>query len=155
MPTITRLAIAALTTLSLFLNACTHDPERPPVSAREPIATFPSILFEPGSSALSPERREKVKAIAIRLKSADLVQKKLLVAGYTDSAGDENLNKKLARERSEAVMRELVFNGIPRERMIVKSYGEAEPVAPNTLPDGADNPAGRALNRRVEIMVQD
>ena len=30
-------------------------------------------------------------------------------------------------------------------------FGESKPVAPNTKPDGSDDPDGRALNRRVEI----
>ena len=34
-----------------------------------------------------------------------------------------------------------------------KGYGESKPVAPNEI-DGADNPAGRQLNRRVEIFVR-
>lgn len=33
----------------------------------------------------------------------------------------------------------------------VAGRGEADPVAPNTKPDGSDNPAGRALNRRVTV----
>jgi len=32
-------------------------------------------------------------------------------------------------------------------------HRESTPVAPNTKPDGSDNPPGRALNRRVEIVV--
>ena len=35
--------------------------------------------------------------------------------------------------------------------MTAVGYGEADPVAANTNPDGSDNPCGRALNRRVEI----
>jgi OOP family OmpA-OmpF porin len=34
----------------------------------------------------------------------------------------------------------------------VKGFGEKQPVAPNEI-NGADNPAGRALNRRVEIVL--
>jgi OOP family OmpA-OmpF porin len=33
----------------------------------------------------------------------------------------------------------------------VTGYGETQPVAPNEVGGGADNPEGRALNRRVEI----
>ena len=36
-------------------------------------------------------------------------------------------------------------------RLAAIGYGEADPVASNTNPDGSDNPRGRALNRRVEI----
>jgi photosystem I P700 chlorophyll a apoprotein A2 len=34
-----------------------------------------------------------------------------------------------------------------------KWLGEADPVAPNTKPDGSDNPEGRKQNRRVQIVV--
>jgi len=34
-------------------------------------------------------------------------------------------------------------------------YGESRPIAPNTNPDGTDNPEGRARNRRTELDVQD
>ena len=33
-------------------------------------------------------------------------------------------------------------------------YGESRPIAPNTNPDGSDNPEGRAKNRRTELNVQ-
>ncbi len=41
--------------------------------------------------------------------------------------------------------------GVPRSKMAVSSDGELNPVAPNTLPNGKDNPEGRALNRRVDV----
>jgi outer membrane protein OmpA-like peptidoglycan-associated protein len=38
--------------------------------------------------------------------------------------------------------------------MTTKGWGEAKPVAPNTHPDGSDNPEGRQKNRRVELTVK-
>ena len=38
--------------------------------------------------------------------------------------------------------------------MTVKGYGETRPVAPNTHPDGSDDPAGRRRNRRVVVGVR-
>ena len=43
--------------------------------------------------------------------------------------------------------------GVPGKLISTRSMGKADPVAPNTLPNGKDNPAGRALNRRVVITV--
>ena len=43
--------------------------------------------------------------------------------------------------------------GIPKERLVAKGYGEYKPIAPNTTPEGTDNPEGRQLNRRTEIKV--
>ena len=42
---------------------------------------------------------------------------------------------------------------MPAERLTAEGRGAGEPVAPNTNPDGTDNPEGRQLNRRVEIVV--
>jgi len=44
--------------------------------------------------------------------------------------------------------------GIGSGTMETVGYGEAKPVAPNTNPDGSDNPDGRQKNRRVEILIK-
>ena len=38
---------------------------------------------------------------------------------------------------------------------MARGFGESRPVAPNTTPDGADDPAARARNRRVEIVIRE
>jgi len=49
----------------------------------------------------------------------------------------------------------LVKNGgVPAANISTKGLGEQNPVAPNRNPDGSDNPIGRALNRRVPIIVE-
>ena len=61
----------------------------------------------------------------------------------------------LSRERAGAVKEWLVKNGnVPAANVTAKGFGEDNPVAPNTNADGTDNPAGRALNRRVTIIVE-
>jgi outer membrane protein OmpA-like peptidoglycan-associated protein len=47
----------------------------------------------------------------------------------------------------------LISRGISSDRMIAKGYGKSKPIAPNTLPNGQDNPEGRQLNRRTEFKV--
>jgi photosystem I P700 chlorophyll a apoprotein A2 len=39
-------------------------------------------------------------------------------------------------------------------KMSTQGWGRKKPVAPNTKPDGKDDPEGRQKNRRVEITVQ-
>jgi outer membrane protein OmpA-like peptidoglycan-associated protein len=39
-------------------------------------------------------------------------------------------------------------------RISTRGWGETKPVAPNTNPNGSDNPAGRQKNRRVEITIR-
>jgi len=43
---------------------------------------------------------------------------------------------------------------VSNQRVTTKGYGKRYPVAPNTNPDGTDNPAGRAKNRRVEVVIE-
>jgi outer membrane protein OmpA-like peptidoglycan-associated protein len=43
--------------------------------------------------------------------------------------------------------------GISSDRISERGYGETKPVAPNTKPDGSDDPAGRRKNRRVVVGV--
>ena len=38
--------------------------------------------------------------------------------------------------------------------MTTRGWGRSRPVAPNTRPNGADDPEGRQKNRRVEITVR-
>ncbi|MEW6144999.1 MAG: OmpA family protein [Thermodesulfobacteriota bacterium] len=79
---------------------------------------------------------------------------KVVVEGFTDSKGSDSYNLKLSEKRADSVKTWLVESGgVDGARIIAKGLGEAEPVAPNTNPDGSDNPEGRQKNRRVEITV--
>ncbi|WP_308204998.1 hypothetical protein [Frankia tisae] len=60
-------------------------------------------------------------------------------------------NAILSQRRTSAVadlLRPTAADGV---LVSAKGQGSADPIAPNTLPSGSDNPAGRALNRRVTI----
>ena len=77
------------------------------------------------------------------------------VAGHTDSVGAEQYNQGLSERRAQAVYDYLTSNGIDSSRLRGPiGYGESRPIAPNTNPDGSDNPEGRARNRRTELNVQ-
>lgn len=75
------------------------------------------------------------------------------IAGYTDSKGTEDYNMKLSQNRAQAVVTYLLGKGIATDRMTAKGYGENNPDASNQKADGSDDPAGRQLNRRVELKV--
>ncbi|HVR82651.1 MAG TPA: outer membrane beta-barrel protein [Luteimonas sp.] len=77
------------------------------------------------------------------------------VAGHTDSIGTEQYNQGLSERRARTVYDYLTGHGIDAGRMVgPNGYGETRPIAPNTNPDGSDNPEGRARNRRSELNVQ-
>ena len=44
--------------------------------------------------------------------------------------------------------------GLKRASFSTQGFGAKKPVAPNTKPDGSDDPEGRQKNRRVEIVVK-
>ncbi len=67
------------------------------------------------------------------------------VEGYADSQGNDAYNMKLSEKRADYVFNYLVKKGVAKERLVKKSFGEANPVGDNTTP------AGRDQNRRVEI----
>ncbi len=77
------------------------------------------------------------------------------ISGYTDSKGTTDYNLKLSNERAAAVVNYLIVNGISKERLTSKGYGESSPDAKNENADGTDNPEGRQLNRRVELKIID
>lgn len=72
----------------------------------------------------------------------------ILVAGYTDSTGDEKSNQQLSLRRAEAVRDWMLqTSDIPFTCFAVQGLGESQPAATN------DTPEGRASNRRVEISL--
>lgn len=75
------------------------------------------------------------------------------IGGHTDSVGTNKDNLDLSRRRAIYVAKYLVVHGISKRRVRPKGYGEEQPIAPNSKPDGTDNPKGRALNRRTEIKI--
>ncbi len=91
-----------------------------------------------------PLLNEYVKALQGGLSDA-----KLVIAGHTDDTGSENYNWNLSRRRAQAIEDYLVGHGIGAERLVVKAYGESQPVASN------DTENGRIRNRRVEFIRVD
>ena len=75
------------------------------------------------------------------------------VEGHTDSIGSDAANDALSLRRAEAVRQWLIGNGVPPGAITVAGLGRRQPIAPNTLPNGADNPDGRARNRRVVLIA--
>ncbi|MEV4074508.1 OmpA family protein [Nonomuraea fuscirosea] len=105
------------------------------------------VLFGFDRATLTPLAVRHLAAVATRLRTATGTVR---VDGYTDALGTTAYNLGLSRRRAESVKRELDRVLAGRPRVAAAGHGEADPVAPNTE-GGADNPAGRAENRRVVI----
>jgi outer membrane protein OmpA-like peptidoglycan-associated protein/tetratricopeptide (TPR) repeat protein len=75
------------------------------------------------------------------------------VQGHTDSKGSDEYNDKLSQRRADEVKKYMIKKGLAKERILVKTFGKKQPAVPNELPDGSDDPEGRARNRRVEFKI--
>jgi OOP family OmpA-OmpF porin len=111
------------------------------------------VNFDFDKATLRPD------AVSILNEAIDILKRypdlKVEVAGHTDSIGSDAYNQKLSERRAKTVYDYLTSNGIDAGRLVGPvGYGESRPIAPNTNPDGSDNPEGRAQNRRTELNVQ-
>lgn len=111
------------------------------------------VLFDYDKTALKPAAEEALKKVAVVL--GLFPESKVTVEGYTDAKGTTSVNMQLSRDRAQAVKDWLVKNGnVVATNISTKGFGEQYPIATNTNADGTDNPLGRALNRRVSIIVE-
>ncbi len=111
------------------------------------------VNFDFDKATLRPD------AVAILSEATEILKRypdlRVEVAGHTDSIGTDAYNQKLSERRAKAVYDYLTSNGVDASRLVGPiGYGESRPIAPNTNPDGSDNPEGRAKNRRTELNVQ-
>jgi len=121
--------------------------------SRGEFLTIKNLLFDFDSYKLTSESistLEILKSILIRYP-----QLKIEVAGYTDSKGTDEYNRKLAYNRVQEVINYLTRSGIVSSRFTTKAFGKSEFEALNTNPDGSDNPEGRRYNRRVAFGIVD
>ncbi len=110
----------------------------------EIILSFSGTNFAFDSAAFSSTAISNLNSAVAQLKAHG--GSNLEIGGHTDSVGSEEYNQGLGQHRAQAVYNYLVQNGIPADSMTVRSFGESRPVATN------DTDAGRAANRRVEIV---
>lgn len=108
------------------------------------------VLFGFDSADLTAPARETLARIATVLAEND--GGPVQVVGHTDARGPDAYNQRLSEERAAAVVTFLTASDVPSARLEAGGRGESEPVAPNEV-DGADNPDGRAQNRRVEFVL--
>ena len=110
-----------------------------------------NILYEFDKASLTPESKLVLDTLY------DLMRENptfvIDLASHTDGKGSDPYNLRLSQARAQSCVDYLIKKGISKSRMVPIGYGMRKPVAPNTLPDGSDNPEGRALNRRTEFKI--
>jgi len=109
------------------------------------VVTIGDVLFATDRAELNANGMATVRKLAeVMMQNPD---RTVMVEGFTDSTGTAAHNKDLSERRAASVAQALVSLGVPRERIGMRGYGEAFPVASN------DTASNRQLNRRVEIVL--
>lgn len=115
------------------------------------VAMTGDILFDFDKADIQPAAEPTLTDIARLI--ASIPAGTIIVEGHTDSKGSTQYNKDLSLRRAKAVAAWLAKHGAAKARLSVEALGDSRPVAANALENGADNPNGRALNRRVEFVL--
>ncbi|MFI7465065.1 OmpA family protein [Nonomuraea sp. NPDC049646] len=118
----------------------------------ETIGLRTDVLFAFDKATLNPKATAVLDEVVEETRRrADPAKPPVIVTGHTDSKGDDSYNQQLSVRRAESVTRYLQAKLGTDYQYKTDGKGETQPVAPNEQPGGADNPEGRALNRRVDI----
>jgi len=114
-------------------------------SARGLIVSMSDVLFDTGRYSLKPGAREKLAKVAGILLAYPSLN--IEVGGYTDNVGSDDMNQNLSENRAGSVRDYLVQEGVLRNAVSARGFGNSLPVATN------ENASGRQQNRRVELVV--
>lgn len=106
-----------------------------------------SIPFDTDVSSLKSGAVAQVEALALKIRSLNYPAK-VTVIGHADDSGDNAHNEKLSLARARNVAGILSSHGVSSDQIEIKGVGSSMPLSSN------DSPAGRGLNRRVEIIVR-
>jgi len=103
------------------------------------------VLFDFDKSNVKPEAGAILdRLVAFMNENKD---KKVSLAGHTDSIGTEAYNLRLSERRVNSVKDYVVKKGVDSSRISGQGFGESKPIADNKTAEG------RSKNRRVEIKV--
>jgi len=139
---------------------------QPPVPAPAPVITAPApaervvvcqasvnsilrsqnIHFDSGSANISEQSLGTMAELSSAIMGCSAVNR-ILIAGHTDSQGDNASNQNLSERRARAVADYLVQSGVSPSQIAIKGFGENRPIADNNTAEG------RAANRRIEMRL--
>ena len=112
---------------------------------RGEVFTLGGDAFAPGRATLTATAAASLRGLAAYLQAGPSAA--IRIEGHTDGQGEADANLRLSQQRADAVAAALASAGLPRGRMRAVGRGEEAPVADDATA------AGRARNRRVEIIV--
>ena len=111
-----------------------------------------NILYDYGYATLRPESITVLDGLVKTMVDNPKIVVEL--SAHTDSVGSDAYNLKLSQDRAQSCVDYMISKGITATRISAVGYGRSRPIAPNSLPNGQDNPDGRQLNRRIEFVVK-
>lgn len=111
------------------------------------VLTLGDVLFDVGMSDLKPGAQRAIDELSKFL--VEYANRNVLIEGFTDDTGSDQLNQDLSSRRSASVKSALIARGISDVRIQTQGYGESFPRASNATA------AGRQRNRRVEVVISD
>ena len=157
---------ASVTLGFLIVSGCASKPEvvAPPavVAAPAPKAVIAidqtprgvqiplpnTVLFQFGKADLNESAAAPyLDKIATLLKTKST--KQIAIEGHTDNVGSLPSNQAISLARAKSVSNALLARGVPQERLQPEGFAFQRPVVSNS------NEEGRALNRRVDIIILD
>ncbi len=114
--------------------------------ATNEVIVLQNVLFETGSSVLSPVSYPELNTIVMYVKADP--NNKIEIYGHTDNQGDEEANKKLSLDRAKAVAAFMMVKGVAPANVKYEGFGSSKPIESN------DTESGRKRNRRVEFILK-
>jgi outer membrane protein OmpA-like peptidoglycan-associated protein len=121
-------------------------------SCEQRLTTVADALFEFDKATLGADAEQTLAALGPQI--AQRGEHPIVIEGHTDSIGSDAHNQRLSEQRAAAVRAWLAAHHFVPATTPIKGYGKTRPIAPNTHPDGSDDPAGRQKNRRVEVVIK-
>lgn len=158
----TCVSITAVVMGLLSLSGCASKPEvvAAPVAAPKAVIAIDqtprgvqiplpnTVLFQFGKADLNEAAAAPyLDKIAVLLKTKST--KQVAIEGHTDNVGSLPSNQAISLARAKTVFNALQARGVPQERMLAEGFAFQRPVVSNS------NEEGRALNRRVDIIILD
>ncbi len=124
-----------------FVRCVSKLPPPRPTSAE---AGFDDLRFKFDDYSLAASTRDTLDRLVEYLnRNTHIIR--LRVSGHADDTGKEKHNRMLSQARADGVARYLTAKGIPKSRIVVRSFGESNPKSSNKTR------LGRSVNRRVEL----
>ena len=104
------------------------------------------VVFDVNSADITPDAAEALTAaVAVLSRDRSIT---MTIVGHTDDRGPDEVNQRLSLARAQSAVDFLIGAGVDPAQLIAEGRGSDEPIGPN------DTPEGRALNRRIEFLLE-